>query len=113
MIGYIVKRVLLLIPTLLGVSILIFAMVRLLPGDMIDILFGGDVTADEEVKQQAREQLGLTGSYPEQYWRWMSNALQGDLGDSLRNTEPVSAILRRRAADHAGADLPGAGDRRR
>jgi peptide/nickel transport system permease protein len=94
LIGYITKRVLLLIPTLLGVSIAIFAMVRLLPGDVIDILFGGDVTADEEVKQQAREQLGLTGSYPEQYWRWMSNAARGDLGDSLRNTEPVSAILR-------------------
>ncbi|MBA3427240.1 MAG: ABC transporter permease [Actinobacteria bacterium] len=69
-------------------------MVRLLPGDVIDILFGGDVTADEEVKQQAREQLGLTGSYPEQYWRWISRAFQGDFGDSLRNTEPVSAILR-------------------
>jgi peptide/nickel transport system permease protein len=94
LIGYIGKRVLLLIPTLFGVSVAIFAMVRLLPGDVIDILFGGDVTADEEVKQRAREQLGLTGSYPEQYWRWISNAFQGDLGDSLRNTEPVSAILR-------------------
>jgi len=94
LLGYIGKRVLLLIPTLLGVSVAIFAMVRLLPGDVIDILFGGDVTADEEVKQQAREQLGLTGSYPGQYWRWISNAFQGDFGDSLRNTEPVSAILR-------------------
>lgn len=94
MIGYIGRRALLLIPTLFGVSVAIFAMVRLLPGDVIDILFGGDVTADEEVKQQAREQLGLTGSYPGQYWRWISNALQGDFGDSLRNTEPVSAILR-------------------
>jgi peptide/nickel transport system permease protein len=94
LIGYIGKRVLLLIPTLFGVSVVIFAMVRLLPGDVIDILFGGDVTADEEVKQRAREQLGLTGSYPAQYWRWISNAAQGDFGDSLRNTEPVSAILR-------------------
>ncbi len=94
MIGYIAKRALLLIPTLFGVSVAIFAMVRLLPGDVIDILFGGDVTADEEVKQRAREQLGLTGSYPGQYWRWISNAAQGDFGDSLRNTEPVSAILR-------------------
>jgi peptide/nickel transport system permease protein len=85
---------LLLVPTLFGVSVAIFAMVRLLPGDVIDILFGGDVTADEEVKQRAREQLGLTGSYPEQYWRWISDAFRGDLGDSLRNTEPVSAILR-------------------
>ncbi|MEJ7790876.1 MAG: ABC transporter permease [Gaiellaceae bacterium] len=94
MIGYIAKRSLLVIPTLFGISVVIFAMVRLLPGDVIDILFGGDVTADEEVKQRAREQLGLTGSYPEQYWRWISRAFQGDFGDSLRNTEPVSAILR-------------------
>jgi len=93
-IGYIAKRSLLVIPTLFGISVVIFAMVRLLPGDVIDILFGGDVTADEEVKQRAREQLGLTGSYPEQYWRWISRAFQGDFGDSLRNTEPVSAILR-------------------
>jgi len=93
-IGYIAKRALLLIPTLFGVSVAIFAMVRLLPGDVIDILFGGDVTADEEVKQRAREQLGLTGSYPSQYWRWISRIFQGDFGDSLRNTEPVSAIMR-------------------
>ncbi len=94
MIGYIAKRSLLLIPTLFGVFVAIFAMVRLLPGDVIDILFGGDVTADEEVKQRAREQLGLTGSYPSQYWRWISRMFQGDFGDSLRNTEPVSAIMR-------------------
>ena len=68
-------------------------MVRLLPGDIIDILFGGDQTASEEVKQQAREQLGLNGSYLEQYWRWMSGVLQGDFGYSLRNTEPVSNIV--------------------
>ena len=68
-------------------------MVRLLPGDIIDILFGGDQTASEEVKQQAREQLGLNGSYLEQYWRWISGVVQGDFGFSLRNTEPVSNIV--------------------
>ena len=54
--GYIIKRMLFAIPTLFVVSIGIFLMVRLLPGDIIDILFGGDQTASEEVKQQAREQ---------------------------------------------------------
>ena len=54
-------------------------MVRLLPGDIIDILFGGDLTASEEVKEQAREQLGLNGSYAEQYWRWISGVVQGRL----------------------------------
>jgi peptide/nickel transport system permease protein len=91
--GYILRRVLFAIPTLIGVSIGIFLMVRLLPGDIIDILFGGDQTASEEIKAQAREQLGLNGSYPEQYWRWISGVLQGDFGFSLRNTEPVSNII--------------------
>ena len=91
--GYIVKRVLFAIPTLFVVSVGIFLMVRLLPGDIIDILFGGDLSASEEVKEQAREQLGLNGSYPEQYWRWISGIFQGDFGFSLRNTEPVSNII--------------------
>ena len=93
MVGYIVRRVVSAIPTLLGVSIGIFLMVRLLPGDIIDILFGGDLSASEEVKDQAREQLGLNGSYPEQYWRWISGIVQGDFGFSLRNTEPVSNVI--------------------
>ena len=91
--GYILKRTLLAIPTLIGVTIGIFLMVRLLPGDIIDILFGGDLSASEEVKDQAREQLGLNGSYPEQYWRWISGVVQGDFGFSLRNTEPVSTVI--------------------
>jgi len=91
--GYILKRIAFAIPTLLGVTIGIFFMVRLLPGDIIDILFGGDLTASEEVKEQAREQLGLNGSYLEQYWRWISGSVQGDFGFSLRNTEPVSNIV--------------------
>ncbi len=91
--GYIVRRIAAAIPTLIVVSIGIFLMVRLLPGDIIDILFGGDLSASEEVKAQAREQLGLHGSYPEQYWRWISGIAQGDLGFSLRNSEPVSNII--------------------
>lgn len=91
--GYILKRVLFTIPTLFGISIGIFLMVRLLPGDIIDVLLGGDLAADEDVKQRAREQLGLDGSYLEQYWRWISSAVQGDFGFSYRNTQPVSEII--------------------
>ena len=91
--GYILKRVAFAIPTLFVVSLGIFLLVRLLPGDIIDILFGGDQTASEEIKERAREQLGLNGSYAEQYWRWISGIAQGDFGFSLRNTEPVSNII--------------------
>ncbi len=91
--GYVLKRVLFTIPTLIGISILIFMMVRLLPGDIVEVLMGGDIGADPELVKQAREQLGLNGSYLEQYWHWISGVLQGDLGDSLRNTQPVSEVL--------------------
>ena len=93
MLGFIGRRALLTIPTILGISIIIFLMVRLMPGDIIDVLFSGDVTATEEVKQQAREDLGLSGSYPEQYWNWATGVVQGDFGDSYRNAEPVSDVL--------------------
>jgi peptide/nickel transport system permease protein len=91
--GFAARRLLLAIPTIVGISIIIFLMVRLMPGDIIDVLFAGDVTASEEIKQQAREDLGIQGSYPEQYWRWASGVAQGDFGDSFRNAEPVSDIL--------------------
>jgi peptide/nickel transport system permease protein len=91
--GYVVRRILVAIPTLIGISIIIFLMVRLLPGDIIDVLLGSDQGATEEQREQAREQLGLTGSYAEQYWRWASAFVQGDFGFSYRNTQPVSEIL--------------------
>jgi peptide/nickel transport system permease protein len=91
--GYVLKRVLIMIPTMIGISIIIFLMVRLLPGDIVSVLAGGDVGSDPELIEQARRDLGLTGSYPEQYWNWISGVLQGDLGVSLRNTEPVSTVL--------------------
>src|SRR3954453_17023675 len=68
-------------------------MVRLLPGDVVDVVLGGDQSASAEVKQQVGERLGLVGSYPEQYWRWASSFVQGDFGFSYRNTQPVSEIL--------------------
>jgi peptide/nickel transport system permease protein len=92
--GYIAKRSLLVVPTIVGISIAIFLMVRLLPGDVIDVMLGADTQATPEVREQARKQLGLDGSYAEQYWRWVSNGVQGDFGDSIRNAEPVSSILR-------------------
>jgi peptide/nickel transport system permease protein len=90
---FLLRRLLLLIPTLLGMSIIVFLMVRLLPGDIVDIFTAGDISITEEQRQQIKEQLGLTGSYPEQYWHWLSGAVQGDFGTSLRNTTPVSEIL--------------------
>ena len=93
MAGFAFRRFLLAVPTIIGISIIIFLMVRLMPGDIVDVLLGGDAVATQEQKEQVREQLGLTGSYPEQYWNWASGAATGDFGDSYRNAEPVSDIL--------------------
>ena len=90
---FLLRRLLLVIPTLLGMSIIVFLMVRLLPGDIIDIFTAGDISITDEQREEIKEQLGLSGSYPEQYWTWLSGALQGDFGESLRNTAPVSEIL--------------------
>ncbi|MFN0154909.1 MAG: ABC transporter permease [Gaiella sp.] len=90
---YVLRRILVAIPTLIGISIIIFMMVRLLPGDIIDVLGGADIANDPEQREEARRRLGLTGSYPEQYWRWISGVVQGDFGFSLRNTEPVSNVM--------------------
>ena len=90
---FLLRRLLLLIPTLLGMSLIVFLMVRLLPGDIVDIFTAGDTTITDEQRQQIKEQLGLTGSLASQYWEWLSGAVRGDFGTSYRNTTPVSETL--------------------
>ncbi len=61
---YTLSRILLLIPTLLGMSLLIFLMLRLLPGDIVDILVGSDPTVSSSAREQLREAMGLTAPLP-------------------------------------------------
>jgi len=93
MLRHVVRRILLVIPALFGISVVIFLMCRLLPGDIVDFLSGGDTQITPEQRHQMREQLGLTGSYFEQYWRWIKGLLTGDMGNSLVSTIPVSHTL--------------------
>lgn len=90
---YILQRLALLIPTLLGMSILIFAMLRLLPGDVVDIIAGTDGTASNASKEKLREALGLSDPIPVQYIKWLGNLLTGDPGTSMRSGKPVGEIL--------------------
>jgi peptide/nickel transport system permease protein len=82
-----------LIPTLIGMSILIFLMLRLLPGDIVDIIAGTDAQADSAAKERLRESMGLADPIPVQYVKWMWNLLQGDPGNSLRSGKPVGELL--------------------
>src|SRR6516164_9391768 len=80
--------------TLWLISVAIFVMVRLLPGNIIDVLFQGDVEVTPEQKKQALEQLGMKGSWFAQYTHWMGRILfHGDFGRSYRSQQPIAQIL--------------------
>jgi peptide/nickel transport system permease protein len=90
---FLAQRFAALVATLVAASIIIFMLVRLLPGSILDLFFAGDNAATPEQIAAAKKQLGLTGSYPAQYWRWVSHAVQGDFGHSLLSAQPVTKIM--------------------
>lgn len=92
---FVLRRVLLLVPTLIGMSLLVFAMLRLLPGDVVDILLSGEQGSDNASKLALRRSLGLADPLPVQYVRWVSGMLRGNPGVSLRSGQPVGALLLR------------------
>jgi peptide/nickel transport system permease protein len=83
--------VLQLIPVLLGVSIVVFMMVRLIPGDPAQILLGQAATPERVA--EVRSELGLDRSIPEQYVLFLRGAVTGDLGDSIITGRPVTTEL--------------------
>jgi peptide/nickel transport system permease protein len=90
---FLIKRFSSMLATLVAVSIAIFLMVRLLPGNIIDLMFGGDATASPELRARAAHDLGIDGSYVSQYWRWLKGIFTGDMGHSLLNQRPIGDIL--------------------
>lgn len=94
--NYILKRLLIAIPTILGISIVIFLIMHLIPGDTISAMIGTQYKLTETQAQSLRAYYGLDKSLPEQYFLWLVNALQGNLGLSVRAGTPVlSEILNR------------------
>ncbi|WP_282938406.1 nickel ABC transporter permease [Paenibacillus sp. RC67] len=87
MVSYIVKRVLQMIPTLIGVSIIAFILIHAVPGDPAQMIAGHE--ASEQDVQAIRERLGLDQPLYVQYGTYVGNLLKGDLGTSLRSSRPV------------------------
>jgi peptide/nickel transport system permease protein len=85
---YVVKRLLTAIPVLLGVSVVVFAMLHLVPGDPVKMMLG-EVEASPEQIARLRAQLHLDEPLPKQFGRFLWNALHGDLGSSIRTRRPV------------------------
>lgn len=91
---YATQRLLLVIPVMLGVTAIVFAILHLTPGDPLRILAGDRVP--EEQLEQLRVELGLDRPIPVQYIYWLGDVLRGDLGDSLALKRPVAQIISER-----------------
>lgn len=91
MLEIISKRLILAIPTLLLVTVMAFFLQKLLPGDPVLAMAGED--RDPQVIQALRAKYHLDDPLPVQYYRWLTNAARGDLGDSLRNQQPVLSLI--------------------
>src|SRR5438477_10578781 len=97
MLRYLIRRLLLTIPVLLGVATLVFALIHFIPGDPAQAMLGEGATQQEVAQLRAR--LGLDRPLLVQYGAFLKGALHGDLGESLRNGNPVTGqILERMPA---------------
>jgi peptide/nickel transport system permease protein len=86
-----IRRLALMVPVAFLVSIAVFGLIHLTPGDPALLALGEDASPQQVT--ELRRELGLDRSLPEQYVYWMGRVLRGDLGRSIRNKEPVSQII--------------------
>jgi len=91
---YIVRRLILLLPVLLGVSLVSFGLLQLVPGDPALILAGEEAT--EEVLARIRHEYGLNQPLPVQFLAYLRHAVTGDLGISIQSRQPVAVLLGQR-----------------
>ncbi|MDQ3500827.1 MAG: ABC transporter permease, partial [Actinomycetota bacterium] len=89
MVSYILKRMVLAVPVLIGISVVVFLLVRLIPGDVIDLMLGTEGSLRPEVREQLRQTLGLDQPLYVQYVTWLGDIVRGDLGRSLRTGQPI------------------------
>jgi peptide/nickel transport system permease protein len=89
---YLIKRLVLTIPVLLGVSIIVFSIIQIIPGDPIQYMFSG-TGATLEQREAMRHALGLDRPLPVQYINYVFNAIRGDFGQSIQFNQPVSEVI--------------------
>lgn len=94
MTAYLLKRILSMMIVMLGASLFVFIITKLTPGDAVSVRYGDFGTLEQ--REIMRKQLGLDQPVPVQYFRFVSNALQGDFGRSHRSDRPVSQELKSR-----------------
>src|SRR5262244_571711 len=89
MLSYIATRLLQAVPVLIGVSILVFLLIHLIPGDPVLVMLQGSPNVTPELIAEVRRNLGLDVPLPQQYWSYISRVIRGDLGRSIWTGQPV------------------------
>jgi ABC-type dipeptide/oligopeptide/nickel transport system permease component len=89
MLQFIQRRVLLAIPNLVLISLIVFIIMRIVPGDPVSAMLAQTPASAERIAE-LREQMGLNESLPRQYLTFVTNALRGDLGTSIKSKQPVT-----------------------
>lgn len=93
---YLLRRLVLLIPTLLGISALVLVLMRLLPGDAVDILVGPELVLGPEQRKALYRLFGLDAPIHIHYVNWLYEVVQGNLGLSVRTAQPITQVIMQR-----------------
>ena len=93
MLSYLLRRLAISLPILLGITVIIFYIASQMPGDAVMAMISQETPMAEDLMKLRRGQLGLDQPLPVQYLRWLGQLAQGNLGFSFQTGEPVGAIL--------------------
>ena len=93
MLKYFCKRVLNMIPVILIITIILFSLLQLMPGDPVNAYLGQGSKTTPEQQEQIRKQLGLDEPKPVQYIKWLGRTLTGDFGSSIKYRKPVNEVM--------------------
>lgn len=91
---YIIRRLLIIIPVLIGISVIVFTLINIMPGDPYAQMINPKLTAEDRTNML--ESIGYFDSLPVKYVKWVGRAVKGDLGYSIRYKEPVIDVIGRR-----------------
>lgn len=95
--AYVIRRLISLIPVLFGITLLSFSLLKLVPGDICTIILRNSPTGSQEELDRCRSKLGLDDPAPQQFFRWLGDAVRGDFGDSYWTHRPIIDEVAKRA----------------
>jgi peptide/nickel transport system permease protein len=93
---YLYSRLLLVLPTIVGITFVVFIAVRFLPGDVVDQIYGSVASPTPELRKELSEKYSLNENFAQQYVQWMGDLFQGNLGRSIISNRPVASDLKQR-----------------